>query len=244
MSRFGPVLITARHLLSGRHHDSKRILSNTGLVPDRVKIAHNRHEELGEWVIKEEMLRDEQGTPRWAEHPELKSKANIAALPLVEVFDVEFYPYDVVNTGPDLVVGLTDQISIIGFPFGLRGGLSFPIWANGFLASEPAVDQFDMPAFLVDCRSRPGQSGAAVVAHSNRDSVIMAGGEYRNFSGPITKLLGIFGGRVSKQADLGVVWRTSIIRDITEALGYTIQSERKKKDDSDSRDSSQMSDVG
>jgi hypothetical protein len=223
MSHFGPLLVTSRHLVTGRNQETKRILSTSGLTPDRIKIAHNRRDELGEWVIKEEQLYDEHQRPRWAEHPTLLSRANIVALPLTDVFDVEFFPYALDDIGPELVIRLTDPINIIGFPFGLRGGISFPVWANGMVATEPAVDHFDLPTFLVDCRSRPGQAGAAVVAHSNGDSVVKSGGEYKDFQGPVTRLLGLFGGRVNKQSDLGIVWRISAVKELTEALGQTIQ---------------------
>ncbi len=226
MSQFGPLLVTARHLVTGRNQQTNQILSPTGLVPNQMKIAHNRRGELGEWVIREEYLYDANDNARWGEHPRFRSKANVVVLPLADVFDVEFFPYDLENTGPDLVVGLTDQVSLIGFPFGLRGGLSFPVWANGFIASEPAVDQFDLPVFLIDCRSRPGQAGAAVVAHSNGGSMIMSGGEYKEFSGPVTKLLGIFGGRLSNQSDLGIVWRMAAVREIVDAVGNTIAGQQ------------------
>ena len=229
MSQFGPLLVTSRHLVTGRNQDTNRILSPSRDVPNQMKIAHNRRGELGEWVIREEKLYDETGTPRWAEHPKLRGSANIIALPLQDVFDVEFFPYDLENTGPDLVVGLTDPISIIGYPFGLRGGLSFPVWASGFIASEPAVDQFDLPTFLIDCRSRPGQAGSAVVAHSNGGSMIMSGGEYKEFNGPVTKLLGIFGGRLNKQSDLGIVWRLSAVREIVDGLGHTIAQQQQEE---------------
>ncbi|MBL4820709.1 MAG: serine protease [Gammaproteobacteria bacterium] len=225
MSHFGPSLITSRHLVTGRNLESKRILSTSGLIPDRVKIAHNRQDELGEWIIKEELLYDDHRKPRWSEHPTLGHRANIIALPLNDVFDVEFIPYDLSNTGPELVIRLTDPINIIGFPFGLRGGISFPVWASGMVASEPAIDHFDLPTFLVDCRSRPGQAGAAVVAHSNGDNVVESGGRHQEFSGPVTRLLGIYGGRVNKQSDLGIVWRVSAIKELTDALGQTIQSQ-------------------
>ena len=231
MSQYGPLLVTSRHLVTGLNQDDSSILSPSGEVPNQIKIAHNRRDELGEWVIREERLYDENGAPCWAEHPRLRGSANIVThCPLQDVFDVEFFPYDLENTGPELVVGLTDPVSIIGYPFGLRGGLSFPVWANGFVASEPAVDQFDLPTFLIDCRSRPGQAGSAVVAHSNGGGMIMSGGEYKEFSGPVTKLLGVFGGRLHRQSDLGIVWRLSAIREIIEGMGQTIAYQQHTRD--------------
>jgi len=230
MSQFGPVLISSRHLITGLNQETNEKLSPTRLVPDRIKIAHNRRGELGEWVVKVEPLYDENQTPRWAEHPALRHRANIVALPLSDVFDVEFFPYDLENPGPNLVVGLTDPVSIIGYPFGLRGGISFPVWANGHIASEFAVDHFDLPAFLVDCRSRPGQAGSAVVIHSNGHGLVMSGDQYREFQGPATRLLGLFGGRVNKQSDLCIVWRVSAIKEMLDALGHAIQQSKPKKE--------------
>jgi len=222
MAQQGPLLVTCRHLVTGRNQATHRALSPSSEVPNRMKIAHNRRNELGEWVFREEKLFNEDGTPRWAEHPTLCGNANIVALPLQDLFDIEFFPYDLANTGPDMIVGLTDPVNIVGYPFGMRSGMSFPIWATGFIASEPAVDQFDLPTFLIDCRSRPGQAGSAVVAHSNGGSMFMSGGEYKKFTGPVTKLLGIFSGRLNKQSDLGIVWRVSAIREVVEGMGNTI----------------------
>lgn len=60
-----------------------------------------------------------------------------------------------------------------------------------FMASEPDVDFGGRPVFLIDCRSRPGQSGSAVIAYRSAGTVAMKDGGAAIFSGPVTKFLGV-----------------------------------------------------
>ena len=161
----GSVLLTNRHNVTGRRQDDDKPISKTGAIPDRVRILHNRKSKIGEWVSREETLLAG-GKPRWLEHPTLGPKADFVALPLQQVTDVELYPYDLLNTGPAVKCGPADAVSVVGFPFGFQGGGSLAIWATGFVASEPGIDLWDLPTFLIDCRSRQGQSGSAVIAEA------------------------------------------------------------------------------
>lgn len=214
----GPVLITNRHNTTGRHQETNKPLSPTGGIPNKIMIIQNRSGKLGEWVMKEESLLDSHEKALWTEHPTHGAKADFVALPLTNKDDVEFYPYDLVNTGPDLMVGPADLLSVVGFPFGLRGGGSLAIWATGFMASEPDIDQFDLPVFLIDCRSRQGLSGSAVIAHRSGGAVAMKNGGSSIFGGPVTKFLGIYSGRINDQSDIGIVWKASAIKELVEKI--------------------------
>ncbi len=215
-ARSGPVLVTNWHNVSGRHPQTREPLSKTGGIPDRLRIVHNRANSLGSWVRREEPL-VANGAPRWIEHPQLGDAADIVALPLTDLADVEIYPYDLAN-GPNVLVGPADPVSVVGFPFGLSGGGSLAIWATGFMASEPDIDYNDLPVLLIDCRARPGQSGSAVVAHRSGGAVAMADGSSAMFGGPITKFLGIYSGRINDQSDLGIVWKARAIADLVNAV--------------------------
>ena len=164
-SKKGPALVTNWHNVSGRHPQTKKPLSPTGAVPDAVRIVQNRAGKLGEWLIKSETLLAN-GQPRWVEHPKFGDKVDVVALPLTDLIDVELYPYDTAG-GPAIAINPAEAISVVGFPFGIQAGGSLAVWATGFVASEPQIDFNDLPVFLVDCRTRPGQSGSAVIAHRN-----------------------------------------------------------------------------
>jgi hypothetical protein len=216
-SSTGPMLITNRHNVTGRRQDNSQPLSPTGGVPDRVNIVHNVKDTPGTWVGRFEQLYTG-AKARWIEHPALGARADFVALPLTNLADVQLYPYDVDKPGPGIACGPADALSVIGFPFGLQAGGSFAVWATGFMASEPEVDFDQLPVFLIDCRSRPGQSGSAVVAYRNGGAVPLADGSTAMYSGPVSELLGIYSGRLNEQSDIGFVWKISAIRDLVHSI--------------------------
>jgi hypothetical protein len=212
----GPVLLTNRHNATGRRQDDGTPLSKTGATPDRVRILHNRKDRLGEWVTREEPLLDG-GHPRWREHAALGPKADFVALPLEQLNDVELLAYDLVNTGPAVKCGPADPVSVVGFPFGLQGGGSLAIWATGFIASEPQIDLWNLPIFLIDCRSRPGQSGSAVIAYRSGGATAMEDGSTA-VMGEAIRFLGIYSGRVNEESDLGIVWKEAALSELVAAI--------------------------
>ena len=218
MSNGGPVLITNRHNVTGRHQETDQPLSRTGGVPDDLMIVHNRHDRLGQWLMKVEPLYDQGGGSCWIEHPILGAKADFVALPLTQLDDVQLYCYDPANPGPNVLVGPADILSVIGFPFGMQAGGSLGVWATGFMASEPDVDYNDLPVFLIDCRSRQGQSGSSVIAYRSGGMVGMADGGSAAFSGPVFRFLGIYSGRINPESDLGIVWKAAAIQQLLSSI--------------------------
>lgn len=211
----GPVLLTNRHNLTGRHQETNKPLSPTSGIPNQIKIIHNRTNGLGNWIIKDEILYDKNDRPLWIEHANLKGQMDCVALPLTQLEEVQFYPYDLNNPGPDIAIGPADNISVVGFPFGIQTGGSLAIWATGFLASEPNLET---PVFLIDCRSRPGQSGSPVIAYRNGGAVAMQSGGSAMFGCPVYKFLGIYSGRINSESDLGIVWKTSAIKELLDSI--------------------------
>ena len=212
----GPVLITNWHNLSGRRPDTKELLSSTGAVPEQVTILHNRADKLGQWVPRTEPLHRD-GSPRWIEHPGFREMLDCVALPLTQLDDVQIYPYSLAGDDPAILYGPGDVVSVVGFPFGLQGGGSLAIWATGFVASEPDVDLEKLPKFLIDCRSRPGQSGSAVIAHRSGGAIPMEGGNVE-VRGQATRFLGIYSGRVHPESDLGIVWKVAAIKQLVDSI--------------------------
>jgi Trypsin-like peptidase domain len=216
----GPVLLTNRHNVTGRRPDNGEPLSPTGGIPDSVVIHHNRKATLGEWVARIEPLYTED-KQRWVEHPILGSKADFVALPLTQLSDVELYPYDTLYTGPQIRLGPAQMISVIGFPFGIRAGGSLAVWATGFVASELDIDFENLPIFLIDCRTRPGQSGSAVILYGENRTFTLEDGDRMIMGYELIKLLGIYSGRINEQSDLGIVWKLSALRELVESIKVT-----------------------
>lgn len=213
----GPCLITNRHNVTGRNQESGEPLSPTGGIPNELVVLHNQARQLGSWVARTEKLYIDE-KPRWIEHPILGAWADFVALPLTDLHDVELYPYDLLNPGPDIHVGAADPVSVVGFPFGISAGGAFAVWATGFLASEPDVDFNRLPIQLIDCRSRQGQSGSPVIAYRSGGMVAMRDGGSAAFSSPVWRIIGIYSGRLNKESDIGMVWKTSSVAELVRSI--------------------------
>lgn len=207
-------LVTNYHNLAGRRPDTNELLHDSGATPDSVVITHNSASGLGSWVSLVEPVVDNDDKPLWIEHPKFKRKVDVVALLLRNLVGVKLYPYQYDEVGPDIAVGVSRGVNIIGFPFGLTGGGAFGIWSRGTIATEPEIDFNDLPLFLIDSRTRPGQSGSPVIIYHDGGMIPMKDGASAIFGGPVERLLGIYSGRINKDSDLGFVWKASVIREI------------------------------
>lgn len=215
-------LITNRHNVTGRHQETGECLSPTKGLPDNIIIYfHADPIESGKWKqIKLPLYRDG-GSPYWIEHPRLGAAADLVALNVRWGSDVHKLPYymklDLDRKG--IVVGPAETVSVIGFPFGMSTKGKLPIWATGFMAQELSLVSPENPWFLIDCRTRQGQSGSAVIAYRPESfRTIKDGKMLTHFGqGKAWEFLGIYSGRVNSESDLGRVWHVSAIEELLEA---------------------------
>jgi len=210
-------LITNWHVAAGRRTDTGQPLSPTAAVPDELIVFHNVAGRLGNWQGQTESLYDSSGVPLWFEHPTHGRGVDVVALPITTAAGYDFHPHDPWNTGPDIAFGAGGSVSIVGFPFGMTGGGAFGIWVQGFVATEPMIDFDDLPCFLVDSRTRQGQSGSPVLVYSAGGMTAMSDGGSAVFGGPVERFLGVYSGRVNPQSDLGIVWKAATVVEIVEA---------------------------
>jgi Trypsin-like peptidase domain len=212
-----PVLITNRHNVTGRNNDTGVCLSSTGGVPNNLVVWHNARTGLGNWLaVRHELFRDDD--PLWIEHPTLGARADFVALPVDPQPGIVVYPVELGTPNPDIFVGPADTVSVIGFPFGLSAGGRYAIWATGFMASEPELDQEGLPMFYIDCRGREGQSGSPVVAHRSGGWVTLKNGDRKSFNAEVWAFLGIYSGRINVQSDIGRVWKREAIGELVSAI--------------------------
>jgi Trypsin-like peptidase domain len=209
-------LITNRHNLSGRRNDTDEPMHPSAATPDSVTIVHNQKGNLGAWVPRVEPVVAADGTPLWLEHPRHGRKVDVVALPLTKLNDVEVIPYSIEGQHEDIAIGVSQGVNIIGFPFGLTGGGALGIWSRGSIATEPDTDFNNLPLFLIDSRTRPGQSGSPVVLYFDGGMVPTRDGGAAVYGGPVERLLGVYSGRINAQSDLGFVWKISAVKEILE----------------------------
>ncbi len=101
----------------------------------------------------------------------------------------------------------------------MKGGL--PVWATGFIASEPNLDLGGMPLLLIDCRTRRGQSGSPVIACRNPGTVRLVSANQREvqLATSAYRFIGVYSGRINSESDLGYVWKASAVRDLVAVMG-------------------------
>jgi hypothetical protein len=214
----GLYLITNYHVAAGRNPETGQPLHPSGAVPDTLRINYLVPQRApGElrWEPHDEpVLEVPFERALWLEHPVHGRHVDVVALPLQSLGNTELHTYDLTTAQPALMAGPSDGVSIIGFPFGRTAGGGLAIWILGFIATDPDIDFEDLPVFLVDARTRKGQSGSPVVAYSSGGGTAMADGSTNFFSGPVSNLLGVYSGRINEQSDLGKVWKVRAVREI------------------------------
>lgn len=208
-------LITNRHVVTGRHQDTGKPLdTKTGALPDEIVVWHNSSTEIGQYTLVHVPLWVNDAKT-WIEHPVLGAAADLVALSVERSGGVRLYPYRL-NYLEHLRMHPAQRISVVGFPFGERTGKSFAIWATGFVASEPEIDHGGLPVFLIDCRTRSGQSGSPVIFHEQIGAFDIPN-EGANETVAESRLLGVYSGRINSESDIGRVWKAYSIAELVDS---------------------------
>ena len=111
---------------------------------------------------------------------------------------------------------VSEWVNIIGFPFGESSAGYFAIWVKGAIASDIEIDHDQLPCFLIDSRTRAGQSGSPVVAYAPPGPAILSNGTLALQETSIVRLLGVYSGRINRESDIGYVWKVAAIIEILE----------------------------
>jgi V8-like Glu-specific endopeptidase len=156
--------------------------------------------------------------PLWTEHPVHGHAVDIVALPIRVPDQFQLFPVSWRNPIP-LAQRIGMPAKVVGYPFGMRINENWPAWATGHLASEPEVDVDGLPLMLIDCRTRRGHSGSPVLLHYPRGMMYVHEDQAASVSdADVSRLLGIYSGRISAGSDIGRVWKLSAIREIVETF--------------------------
>lgn len=223
----GLYLVTNYHVASGRHPDTGQAMHTSDLVTESLKLSAMRPlaKDRIEWDTIEvpvvETDTDGNENALWLQHPVHGRLVDVVAIPIdesiVRGFDIRPYDLETGVTPMPLQLGTGGDVSIVGFPFGKPASGAFAVWTHGFLASEPLVDYEGRPRFLIDARTREGQSGAPVIVHNPNPVAVDPDGQLQQLDGSVTYLIGVYSGRVNLTEDIGFVWRAQAIVDIIDA---------------------------
>jgi hypothetical protein len=175
--------------------------------------------EIGYLPIEVEICKSDLTDPKWLEHPTLGRKVDVAALDVTEaVLGFQIEHVNMLESDAVLDLTVSQDVFVVGFPFGLRADAPAPIWKRGSIAIDPTFDPEGLPKILIDTATREGMSGSVVIARH-----FIVGRDYPKKDGTrsqpilyskIDLAVGIYSGRHYpdlEKAQLGIVWKRSAI---------------------------------
>ena len=226
----GPVLVTNRHNFTGRNNITDKPLHKECGIPNHAVVTLHTGRPGEEHYHIDLVDHEDPDAPAWIEHPTLGSAADVVALPVKELGSIVNDHTSVTLDGDWLRWDVGGELQVIGYPYGRIGG-PFPVWSKGFIASEPDVDIAELPVFLIDCRSRPGQSGSPVFVRIRPGETIEERGEIYAAKVRLSHFLGAYSGRLRPDSDLGFVWKRSCIAELVDhaiAVGRQHRTDRRR----------------
>lgn len=135
-------------------------------------------------------------------------------------------------------VDVSDELFIPGYPKNVRDDYGQPVWKRATVASSVQAGWNRQPKFLIDSASRSGMSGAPVVYYNASGKLRVGMGTTAVFNRPVAILAGVYVGRIGNgvgsedendeaatnpsdlDAQLGIVWHASVIKEIVENGQY------------------------
>lgn len=228
-------LITARHNVTGKHWQTNDFMGEFRTEPTHLKVMFFA-EPPEKWSVSpsEEnprvanirvLLRQylvpligEDWKPIWKQHPMLGGDMDVAEVPFTPPTDVIIMSWERSGprTGPDQAAWPAqlfpgENVFIIGYPYRLTVGPILPLWIRGMVASDPMFGYADgnksYPLWLIDARTRRGQSGSPVIRHRAPGAIVIRNdGRAGSSPFPDSDLLGVYSGRTNNESDLGFVW--------------------------------------
>lgn len=236
-------LVTARHNLTGRHWRTNDWMSSTYTTnPTHLKVMFFTSTP-DQWTITPSAenprsaqiqvrfdqylvpLIGEDWRPIWRQHPTLGPDMDVGVVPFTAPPNTVIMSWETTppRTAPEEApwprLSPAQDVFIVGYPYRLSVGPLLPLWIRGTVASDPAFGYDDgensYPLWLIDARTRSGQSGAPVIRFRPPGSLVMRNdGQLGRGISSDSDLLGVYSGRTSNESDLGFVWRIDEVDEI------------------------------
>ncbi len=174
--------------------------------------------------------------PKWLIHPLYNENVDVVAIELKLNDELIYSAINKSDFDNNIPPEVGDDCFVVGYPFVDFRYLGLPIWKKASIATEPTVNEDQLPKILIDTATRPGLSGSPVIyqrtgIHNVKD------GKFSDDSliGRIRGFLGVYSGRIGKDeihAQLGIVWKGTVIEEIINGQtngNIDFQSGKKKK---------------
>jgi hypothetical protein len=213
-SKKGPIFITNRHNVTGKHQETNKPLNSQCAIPNNIRFrVVGNHKPF--WYALDLYTDSDSEESVWVEHP-LGTSVDVVGILIPEISNAIHLFVETHDEWHKWRVG--DRVHVLGYPFGMSD--QFAIWSTGYIASEPDTNFKGLPSFLIDCRARQGQSGSIVIARFMPGDIVESQGNKYQAQKEMVHFLGVYSGRINSESDLGIVWKMSILKELI----YTIEA--------------------
>jgi hypothetical protein len=219
-------LVTNWHVVSGKNFITKDCLNSNGSLPNKLIVRYKKYieDDKYEWIDKEINLYDSKGNKLWYEHPSYGDNVDVAIILLEEYPRYSHYK-ERFNLDTNYNLDVTESVFVLGFPLGYTIKSEkepHAVWTSGTVASDPPlginINGMELPGFLIDSKTRQGQSGSPVIYYSQEGLDNHCNGGIAIWGSSFMKEIGIYSGRIHKDSDLGYVWKWSVIKEISDTI--------------------------
>jgi hypothetical protein len=225
-------LVTNWHVVSGRSPFTGKVTTEQHYIPSQFSFYIPRVEVIGDKVA---ISRQRIEVTLGAEVSEILEKPPLVNGKSVDLWAMRLPPGMVLQRDPhrtgfpgaEHVTALIneagerrihtqagDDCFLLGYPLRNYGGVMFPIWKRGSVASETSLGVDDRPMFLIDAATTPGMSGSPIIRRAtmftadNKD--IGALQEMHAY-----EFIGVYAGRLQnkdlEKTNIGSGWYRSLI---------------------------------
>lgn len=211
-------LVSNWHNFSGRDPHTGKPKDKMAALPNSVRVHCRNQEDLSDIKLHNFALSNDQGY-LWLQHSEHSGNVDVGVLPISpedSTGDIDIgTAINEIDPHQKWPVEVGDQLFVVGYPFGISDACNLPIWKAATLASEPGVDQEQLPLLYIDTATREGMSGSPVIRYRRRSVTLMENNQLHRFH---AEFLGVYSGRIVPkdmlEAQLGKIWRRDVIEQI------------------------------
>lgn len=161
---------------------------------------------------------EEMTQPKWFIHPDKKESVDVVVIELTTKEDLIYSAINKADFDDNIPPEVGDDCFVIGYPFEDFRYLGLPIWKKASIATEPTVNEDQLPKILIDTATRPGLSGSPVIYQRiGVHNIVNGAMTDDSLIGRIRGFLGIYSGRIGQgeiHAQLGIVWKKDVIEEI------------------------------
>lgn len=218
------LLITNDHVVSGLGHGDRKILSDTGAIPNWLQVKGYAPENPNysstvptnfvqvNFLVPLYKDTDACLDPRWISHPTLGHQVDVVAIDMTDMFEKIQPARPATLEFPDERTKYRpmERVFVVGFPLDEEDSPNlYPIYKAASVASEPDF-LGPRPYVLIDGKTRSGMSGSPVILEHSVKLTDQDDGTMQ-FSSGATELIGVYSGRESEsqttfEAELGLMW--------------------------------------